>query len=139
METLGERLEKALAASEKTQTELAAALGISKASVSDWITGKTKNIRMANLVTAAKILDVRTEWLASGKGEMRASGLTADEQRLLSLFRRMDSERQEETLRYAAYARTISNSAPIDVSTGQRPSKALSVHETRGSYRTTQK
>jgi hypothetical protein len=38
--------------------------------------------------------------------------LSRDESRLLDLFRRMDSEHRADTLKYAAYARTISH--PVD-------------------------
>lgn len=48
--------------------DLAAACGLSTASISDWRTGKTKAIEGSNLIAASKRLGVRPEWLANGIG-----------------------------------------------------------------------
>lgn len=54
--------------------ELAAACGLSTASISDWRTGKTKTIEGSNLIAASKRLGVRAEWLANGIGQKWADG-----------------------------------------------------------------
>ncbi|WP_376765352.1 helix-turn-helix domain-containing protein [Bordetella hinzii] len=48
------------------QVEVARAAGIKPPSVADWLNGKTKNIRGANLVTVARLLNVSEAWLADG-------------------------------------------------------------------------
>lgn len=50
------------------QSQLAAKVGISRASISDWMTGKTKAIEGANLSQAADALNVDPRWLATGNG-----------------------------------------------------------------------
>lgn len=72
MSTLKERLREALAAAGINQSELAAKVGISRASVSDWFTGATKTIEGANLTKAAEALRVDARWLATGDGPLRA-------------------------------------------------------------------
>ncbi len=72
METLQERLNKAVAAqpTEITQTVLAERCGIRQASVSDWFTGKTKSLRGDNLMKVAAFLKVSPRWLGQGAGSM---------------------------------------------------------------------
>lgn len=73
MTSLAERLTLAMAGPPKvSQAELARACGISPPSVSDWLSGKTKSMDGANLLKAAKRLQVRPEWLADGSLPMQA-------------------------------------------------------------------
>ncbi|AEJ02196.1 helix-turn-helix domain protein [Nitrosomonas sp. Is79A3] len=77
MQTLAERLKIALKGPpEVTQKALADACGIQPPSVSEWLSGRTKNMEGANLLAAAKFLRVNPDWLATGKGEMRPSDPT---------------------------------------------------------------
>jgi len=48
------------------QVQVARAAGIKPPSVADWLNGKTKNIKGANLVTVAQLLNVSEAWLADG-------------------------------------------------------------------------
>lgn len=67
--TLKERVIEAMAGPPRVSgIELAAACGLSPASISDWKTGKTKTIEGSNLIAASKRLGVRPEWLANGIG-----------------------------------------------------------------------
>jgi transcriptional regulator with XRE-family HTH domain len=68
MPTLRDRLNIAMRAAGVSAADLARACRIQPPSVSDWITGKTKTIKGANLLAAAKLLRVSPEWLATGKG-----------------------------------------------------------------------
>lgn len=70
--TLGDRLRQALAKANKKPAHLAAACEVSAASVSDWLSGETKNLKGPNLYSAARFLDVNAEWLATGEGPMSA-------------------------------------------------------------------
>lgn len=77
MKTLAERINVALKGPpEVTQKALADACGIQPPSVSEWLSGRTKNMEGSNLLAAAKFLRVNPDWLATGKGEMRPSDPT---------------------------------------------------------------
>ena len=52
------------------QRDLVQATGSKGSSVTNWFNGRTKNLRGENLVRAAALLQVSTDWLASGKGSM---------------------------------------------------------------------
>jgi len=73
MKTLADRL--ALAVSQAPahikKTELARVAGVRPPSVSDWFTGRTKNLVGDNLLKVAAYLHVRPEWLATGRLPMR--------------------------------------------------------------------
>jgi transcriptional regulator with XRE-family HTH domain len=56
-----------------TQAALAKACKVRQPSVSDWLSGRTRSMDSENLIAAARFLNVRPEWLATGKGEMRLS------------------------------------------------------------------
>ncbi|MNV15076.1 transcriptional repressor DicA [compost metagenome] len=66
MSTLAERLREAMDAAGVKQVQVARAAGIKPPSVADWLNGKTKNIKGANLVTVAQLLNVSEAWLADG-------------------------------------------------------------------------
>lgn len=67
MNTLAERLKQAMDDAGVKQVDIARAAGIKPPSVADWLTGRTKNIRGANLVSVARYLNVSEAWLADGK------------------------------------------------------------------------
>ncbi|PMC18208.1 helix-turn-helix domain-containing protein [Oligella urethralis] len=69
MKTLSERLIHAMKLANVKQVDLAKAAGVSRASVNDWISGKSQNIRGENLVKVAKLLNVNSSWLATGHGK----------------------------------------------------------------------
>lgn len=86
MSTLTERLEIAMnLPPKKKAADLARACGVKAASVSDWMSGKTKKLEGANLLMAAEFLDVEPWWLATGEGEMRRSTSAPAPQRALAL------------------------------------------------------
>ncbi|AUV49956.1 helix-turn-helix domain-containing protein [Bordetella bronchiseptica] len=66
MSTLAERLREAMDDAGIKQVQVARAAGIKPPSVADWLNGKTKNIRGANLVSVAQLLNVSEAWLADG-------------------------------------------------------------------------
>lgn len=67
MNTLADRLKQAMDEAAVKQVDVARAAGIKPPSVADWLTGRTKNIRGANLVSVARYLNVSEAWLADGK------------------------------------------------------------------------
>ena len=72
MSTLAERMEAALAASGKKQVDLVIATGAKASSVTNWIGGRTSNLKGENLTKAAECLGVNPVWLAAGIGEMKS-------------------------------------------------------------------
>lgn len=70
MATFQTRLAEAFRRSSLKKADIARACGISRASVSDWFTGATKEVTGPNLVALAGALNVNPRWLATGKGPM---------------------------------------------------------------------
>lgn len=68
MKTFGARVQWALDRVGRNQSDLAKAVGVSRNSVSQWVTGKTEP-SSASLKKAAVYLKVDVHWLATGEGE----------------------------------------------------------------------
>lgn len=68
--SLAKRLTAAMARAKLTQAELARACGVKPPSVHGWLSGKAKFLRGENLLSAARALGVRQQWLATGDGPM---------------------------------------------------------------------
>lgn len=116
MKTLGERLREAMREPEVTVTELARACGITPPSVSNWLSGKTKQLEGTNLYRAALKLNVSQLWLAEGRGPMRPKEgeartataetvdlhqwLSADELALIDIYGRLPTAKQKLLLRF---------------------------------------
>ena len=82
MSTLSERLKIALAGPPRIkQKDLAASCGVKPSSVSDWLSGKTKNMEGSHLLAAARFLKVNPDWLADNKGPMRTENSQTEEER----------------------------------------------------------
>jgi SOS-response transcriptional repressor LexA len=54
---------------DKKATQLAKFAGVSRSAVSDWRSGKTKNIEGENALHVAKFFGANTEWVLTGKGQ----------------------------------------------------------------------
>lgn len=74
MSTLADRLKTALARTGRTQSELSKGTGISHASVSFWVSGRTKTLSAKNATAVASFLGVNVKWLVEGVGPMLADG-----------------------------------------------------------------
>ena len=68
MNTLGERIAARRKELGLTQGDLARAVGISQAAVSQWENGETKNLRVDHLFAIADVLQVHPRWLGVGYG-----------------------------------------------------------------------
>lgn len=69
---LSDRIQKALSANpDLSQSGLARACGVSRASVNGWTSGRSASIDGKHLTTAAKYLGVSAHWLSTGEGSMR--------------------------------------------------------------------
>lgn len=74
---LQNRLQSALTKSRLRKAALARRVGVSRSSVSDWFSGKTKALEGQNLTKAAEALGVDPHWLATGQQPQRAKEPTA--------------------------------------------------------------
>ena len=80
MSHLGDRIAERLKIIGKRPADLARATGSSRASVSDWMSGKTKEIKGHRLIKAAQFLQVSPEWLATGKPPKNRQGSSVGEE-----------------------------------------------------------
>lgn len=81
MPTISERLKEVLEETKEfglTQRGLALACDVKESSVSDWISGKTKNLKNEHLVHAADYLGVHIRWLATGDAPKVKTSLAGD-------------------------------------------------------------
>ena len=67
---IGTRLRHARKLRGLSQYDLAKAAGVKQASVSNLETGSSRSFKGTTLVSFAHILDVSSDWLATGKGSM---------------------------------------------------------------------
>jgi SOS-response transcriptional repressor LexA len=67
MKTLHERITYARTKAGLSKANIARAVGVSSPTVTDWESGKIKNIEGANLLKLASVLKVTPEWLQTGK------------------------------------------------------------------------
>ncbi len=70
---IGQRIAVRLEELGMLPTELASRCGVSRAAVSGWINGTTKNIRNDHLLMVADTLGLEIRWLISGKGPRLAA------------------------------------------------------------------
>ena len=70
MNTLAQRIQLAMSRKNLSQADLARVTGAARSSVTNWLNGRTQNLKGKNLVKAAVALGVTTDWLAYGIGEM---------------------------------------------------------------------
>jgi transcriptional regulator with XRE-family HTH domain len=82
MKEIGLRLRYARKLRKLTQEELAKRAGVKQASVSDLERGESKSFRGVTLVSIARVLNVRAEWLSQGKGAMERKDLPLSDQAL---------------------------------------------------------
>lgn len=76
-ETLAERLANRRRELGLRQEDLAGAAGVSKAAVSQWENGQTKDLKLAHLFAIADALKVHARWLALGQGPRFVAVLVA--------------------------------------------------------------
>ena len=100
-----------------SKSELARRIGVHPSACIQWEAVGGTHPKLEHLARIATILDVRFEWLATGRGEMRYSPqareerpargsldrlLNAEERRLLESFRAMDARRRRLLLELTA-------------------------------------
>jgi len=92
--TLGERLAYAIDETGVSQAEVARACGVTHSTVSQWVNGPTKNMKMAYIFAAADRLGVRDRWLAVGSGPMKEERWTPVAREIADYVTRLPERRQ---------------------------------------------
>lgn len=92
MKNWNERLTFARKTAGLKQIELARAVGVSSASVSDWESGVVKNLEAPNLLKICEALNISPTWLQFGKGDMVYIHLTDDDIHALNINRKLGAK-----------------------------------------------
>lgn len=91
--SVADRLNWALKEGGHLPAHLAAASGVSRATVFSWLNGTTQDIRATHMLAAARFLRVSLAWLISGLGSPKPLAddwaLSEDEKHLLTLVDRL--------------------------------------------------
>ncbi|MEK7323087.1 MAG: helix-turn-helix domain-containing protein [Pseudomonadota bacterium] len=110
---IGERIKLAREAVVMTKSELARRVGVHPSACIQWESEGGTHPKVEHLSHVAVVLDVRFEWLATGRGEMRydpavrderpaysgaESRLSSDEKRLLDLYRGLSPRKRKSLL-----------------------------------------
>lgn len=91
MTTKGERLKEAREAAKLTQPQLARLVGVTKASVSHWETGRTKDIKNNTFARISDVTGYTVRWLATGEGPKTEKGGTGISAASLDFLRKYES------------------------------------------------
>lgn len=67
--TFADRLERAMAKAQISQTKLAQSIGVTQGAVQQWCSRSTKAPKPENLFAAADVLGCSARWLATGRKE----------------------------------------------------------------------
>jgi len=110
--SIGDRIRLAREAAAISKSELARRIGVHPSACIQWESVDGTHPKLEHLSEVAVVLDVRFEWLATGRGEMHHAGvreerpsygraeprLAADEARLLALFGRLSARKKTSVL-----------------------------------------
>ena len=78
METINDRIKRLVEEDPRSQAEIARALGVTRATVGDWVHARSKFIRPDNIDGIAREYGVDPSWLATGKGDPKPPELDPD-------------------------------------------------------------
>jgi transcriptional regulator with XRE-family HTH domain len=94
--TIGERIRWLIEARGYKQTELAAKMELTQATISNWITGASRKPNAPSLLKLAAALQCNPQWVIDGTGDpWQMNKMTQEsEQELLEAFRAMDPQAQ---------------------------------------------
>lgn len=94
--TIGERIRWLIEARGYKQTELAAKMELTQATISNWITGASRKPNAPSLLKLAAALQCNPQWVIDGTGDpWQMNRMTQEsEQELLEAFRAMEPQAQ---------------------------------------------
>ncbi len=108
---IGERIRRAREAASLSKSELARRIGVHPSACIQWEAPSGTTPTVEHLASIAALLDVRFEWLATGRGAMdyepgireepaSYAGTSADEARLLAVYRRLSAKKKKSLLAF---------------------------------------
>lgn len=94
--TIGERIRWLIESRGYKQTELAAKMDLTQATISNWITGASRKPNAPSLLKLAAALQCNPQWVIDGTGDpWQMNKMTQEsEQELLEAFRAMEPQAQ---------------------------------------------
>jgi transcriptional regulator with XRE-family HTH domain len=108
MDTLSNRIRKALNYAGLSQAELSERINVSESTVSQWLSGETKTIKSSNASKVARACGVNLNWIATGEGSMLGKQTSPnslenspDFRKLAHLYFKSDSRGRETILSIA--------------------------------------
>lgn len=63
----------------RSKTKLAKAVGVSRAVIGQWETGRTKNLKNEHMLNVCDVLNINVRWLITGKGPRNTPRTTEQE------------------------------------------------------------
>jgi transcriptional regulator with XRE-family HTH domain len=88
---LHERIKAAMVRKGITPTKVAEKLGVSRATVNKWVTGKVDNIESDNFIQLAMLLEVNARWLAGVEDDPQPwEKVTMEDAERRAIFRALD-------------------------------------------------
>lgn len=101
--SIGQRIRWLIEERGMTQAEVAAKVGITQASVSNWVTDSSRKPSSPSLVKLADALGANPTWILEGTGNPFDVGAiwSAQERELLAAFRALDAAGRAEVLKSA--------------------------------------
>lgn len=104
--TFSSRFKWAIARSPHNQSALAAAIGATTGTITQWKTGDTKKYDAELVIKAAQFLDVDVEWLVTGHGSPERIRKTS--MRLAEIVDGLPKDPRQQTLDFISYQVTKS-------------------------------
>jgi len=99
--TFAARFKWAIERSPHNQTALAAAIGATTGTITQWKTGDTKKYDAELVIKAAQFLDVDVEWLVTGQGSPERIRKTS--LRMAEIVDGLPSDPRQQTLDFISY------------------------------------
>lgn len=109
LSTFAGRFKWAIERSPNNQSALAAAIGASTGTITQWKTGETKKYDAELVVKAAQFLDVDVEWLVLGEGSPERIRKTS--LRMAQIVDGLPQDPRQQTLDFISYQ--ITKAAPL--------------------------
>ena len=101
LSTFAGRFKWAIDHSPNNQSALAAAMGATTGTITQWKTGETKKYDAELVVKAAQFLDVDVEWLVTGQG--RPERIRKTSLRMAEIVDGLPSDPRQQTLDFISY------------------------------------
>lgn len=93
--TFQSRIAEALKDSGLSQAEFARRVGIHRATVGDWVKGRSADPKLDAIFSAADVLRVQAQWLATGHGPKERLQLTPENLSLVAAYQKLTQDERD--------------------------------------------